>query len=153
MIDAPTQEFMSILKRDGVTGSPCDEWQVTDLEQELHLELPAAYKAYLLLACQGFEPFEGSHYAVEDDLAELQRAGQRILRREGNKLRTDAFAFLVHQGYAVQFFLINDGADPAVFECVENWPPVKQLAAHFSEFLSQKVREWDELRSQRAPGI
>jgi hypothetical protein len=35
--------------------------------------------------------------------------------------------------------MLDDGADPAVFEYVEHWPPAKQLSARFSGFLLQAV--------------
>ena len=31
----------------------------------------------------------------------------------------DAFVFLVHQGYACNFFLLHDGDDPPVYESVQ----------------------------------
>jgi hypothetical protein len=150
MVDAVTQSLMSVLDAGGVSGSRCDEWAVRDLEQQLDVALPPAYKAFLLLAGQQFGPFEGSHYALdadegENDFWELQRAGRRIFQRDGHHLPSDAFVFMVHQGYAMRFFLLNDGDDPAVYEYVEGWPPVKQLAPTFSTFLFQEIRQSKEL--------
>ena len=139
MIDAITEHFVSILRSHGVTGVPCDEWQVQEIEDGIGVILPPAYKAFLLLAGQGFAPFERSHYAFEDDLAELQRAGRRVAGSDRMELPGDAFVFFVHQGVAVWFFLLDDGDDPAVFEYVEHSPPVKQLAPRFSEFLLQQI--------------
>ena len=148
MIDADTESLMTVLRGGGVSGEPCDEWEVRDLEQQLRVEFPAAYRAFLHLAGHGFGPFEGSHYAVEDDLAELQRTGRRIFRADGGDLPGGAFVFFVHQGFVVRFVLLDDGPDPAVFEYVEHWPPVKQLAAKFSEFLLHESRTSQELRSR-----
>jgi hypothetical protein len=148
MIDAATESLMALLCDGGVSGEPCDEWEVRDLEQQLRVELPPAYRAFLLVAGHGFGSFAGSHHAVDDDLAGLQRAGRRIFRGDGGDLPGGAFVFFVHQGFVVRFFLLDDGPDPAVFEYVEHWPPVKQLATRFSEFLLQEVRTSDELRSR-----
>jgi SMI1 / KNR4 family (SUKH-1) len=148
MIDAATESLMAVLRDGGVSGEACDEWEVRDLEAQLRVELPAAYKAFLLLAGRGFGPFEGSHYAVEDDLASLQRAGDRIFRGDGSELPGGAFVFFVHQGFVVRYFVLDDGADPAVFEYVEHWPPVEQLAARLSGFLLQEVQASNELRSR-----
>jgi hypothetical protein len=112
MIDASTSSFVTRLRDLGVSGEACDEWTVQDLEQRLRVNLPPAYKAFLILAGNGWEPLEGSHYTVEDDLANLQRSGQRIMKHDGGKLPDDAFVFLVHQGYACNFFLMQDGEDP-----------------------------------------
>jgi hypothetical protein len=143
MIDTTTQEFVSILEKAGVVGEPCDEWQVQDAEQQLRVKLPPAYKAFLLIAGQGFGPFEGSHYAFEDDLAELQRVGRRILQRDQAELPPDAFVFFVHQGFVVRFFLLDEDDDPAVNEYVEYerpGKPVKQLARRFTDFLLHEIR-------------
>jgi hypothetical protein len=142
MIDEPVQGFVSVLQSAGVTGAPCDEWQVQDIEEQLGVKLPAAYKAFLLLAGQRFGLFEGSHYAVEDDLAELQRAGRRIARRAGVELPIEAFVFFVHQSVAVWFFLLDSGDDPAVHEYVEHSPGARQLAAHFSDCLLQQLGKY-----------
>jgi hypothetical protein len=152
MIDATTESLMAVLREGGVSGEPCDEWEVRDLEQQLRAEFPLAYKAFLLLAGHSFGPFEGSHHAVDDDLAGLQRAGLRIFRGDGSDLPDGAFVFFVHQGVAVRFFLMDDGMDPAVFEYVEHWPPVKQLSARFTDFLVQEVRGFNELRSRAQGG-
>jgi hypothetical protein len=140
-MDADTDELLAVLRDGGVRGDPCDDWEVRDLEQELRVELPSAYKAFLLSAGHGFGPFQGSHHAVDDDLAELQRVGRRILAKDGIKLPNGAFVFFAHQGVAIRFFLLDDGVDPAVFEYVEHQPPAKQLSDRFSRFVLQETRE------------
>jgi hypothetical protein len=89
MIDAATDSFVSRLRDLGLSGEACDEWTVRDLEQHLRVDLPPAYRAFLTVAGNGWEPLEGSHYAIEDDLPNLQRSGQRIMKHEGAKLPAD----------------------------------------------------------------
>jgi hypothetical protein len=137
-MDEKTQEFVEVLKSMGVEGSGCDEWRVQDLEAALNVRFPAAYRAFLQLAGQGFRPFEGSHYAVEHDLAELQRIGRRILKHSGQRVPDDAFVFLTHQGFVALFFLLDDGPDPAVFEFVEGWPAIKQ-SSRFTDLLRARL--------------
>ena len=152
MIDAKTESFVALLRNYGVNGEPCDEWAVRDLEQQLGFDLPPAYRAFLVVAGNGCESLEGSHYAVEDNLASLQHTARRIMKRDGADLVTDAFVFLVHQGYAFNFFLLNDSEDPAVYEYVQGMPPVRQVAARISEWLSNEVIRCRSLRDQRAGG-
>ena len=102
--------------------------------------MPPAYKAFLLLAGHGFRSFEGSHYAGDDNLAELQRTGRRIFRRDGDDLPAGAFVSFVHQGVAVRFFLLGDGLDPPVYEYVEHSPPAKQLSGRLSGFLLREAQ-------------
>jgi hypothetical protein len=139
MLDDLTRTMIEHYRRAGVTGAPCDEFDVQDLEQQLAIRFPVAYKAFLLVAGNGFTPFEGSHYALEDDFAELQRAGKQILQTYGKQAPAGAFVFFVHQGFVVRLFLLNDGEDPPVFECVDG-SPIEQLSPRFSEFLMQEAR-------------
>ncbi len=149
MIDAKTESLVALLRASGVNGEPCDEWAVRDLEQQFDVELPPAYRAFLLVAGNGCEPLEGSHYAVEDDLAGLQRSARSVMKHDGADLPPDAFVFLVHQGYALNFFLLNDGEDPAVYEYVQGMPPVRQVAARLSEWLSNEVNRSRAYREER----
>ena len=73
MIDAVTESYRKLLSDGGLRGESCDEWTVADLEEQLGIELPASYKAFLLLAGNGCQSLEGSMYAVEDDLASYNR--------------------------------------------------------------------------------
>jgi hypothetical protein len=152
VIDTATEHFVSRLRDAGVRGLPCDEWSVADLERDLRVQLPAAYRAFLLVAGNGWEPLEGSHYALEDDLAGLQRAGQRIAQHEETTLPVDAFVFFVHQGFACRFFLLQDGDDPAVFECVEGAGPITRVALRFSEWLLGELSRSIGFRERRTGG-
>ena len=152
MIDAATDSFVLRLRDLGLNGEACDEWTVRDLEQQLRVELPPAYKAFLAVAGNGWEPLEGSHYAIEDDLADLQRSGQRIMKHDGAKLPDDAFVFRVHQGYAFNFFLAQDGEDPPVYEYVEGMPPVQRVAARLTDWLAEALSRFRALRERRASG-
>src|ERR1700761_2887189 len=98
----------------GLSGEACDEWTVRDVEQQLGVEFPPAYRAFLTVTGNGWAPLEGGHYAVEDGLANLQHSAQRIIMRGGATLPDDAFVFRVHQGFALNFFLFQDGEDPPV---------------------------------------
>jgi hypothetical protein len=57
------------------------QWAVRGLEQQLGVEFPPAYRAFLLVAGNGCEPLEGSHYAVEDDLCSKATGANRAPRR------------------------------------------------------------------------
>ncbi len=100
MSDPATESYITIFRNSRVAGIPCSEWEISDVQRELGVELPPAYKAFLAIAGNGFEPLEGSLYAGEDNLSELQRAGRRIAADEKTALLPGAFVFLVHQGFA-----------------------------------------------------
>jgi hypothetical protein len=138
MLDEETRNMIDLLRRGGVSGTPCDEFEARDLEQSLRVKFPVPYKAFLLIAGDGFASFEGSHDALEDDLVELQRTGKRIMEADGNIAPGGILTFFVHQGFVVRFFFLNDGNDPAVFEQVEH-SEIKQICPHFSEFLFGEI--------------
>jgi len=129
--DATTESFVKLMRDGGLRGEPANAIEVAGVRRDL----PAAYKAFLLLAGRGCELFEGSHYAIEDDLGELQRAGTKIAQHGNFELPTDAFVFLVHQGFACQFFLLQDGDDPAVYECVMGLDGIRCVAPKFSQWV------------------
>jgi hypothetical protein len=157
MIDQITESFIALLGQHGVTGDPCDEWQVHDLEQQLKVSLPAAFKAFLLLAGQSFRPFDGSFYLLDPETfdwhspRDLQQRANWIMQKSGQSPPPDAFVFFVHFGTAFRFFFLNDGDDPPVFEFVEKSTRATQLARRFSDFLLDEVRQSAEL-SRRTDG-
>lgn len=134
---------MTVLREAGVAGEPCDEATVRDLEQEFGASLPAAYRAFLLVAGRGFPAWEGSHHTVDDDLPDLQRSGRRLLQGRGGRLPADVFVFFIHQGAAVRFFLLGDGADPAVYQWVDfaEPKPIEQVARTFTGFVVESKRQ------------
>ncbi|QOV90480.1 SMI1/KNR4 family protein [Humisphaera borealis] len=152
MTDPVTDSFVTVFTARGLSGSPCDEWSVRDLEQQLGVVFPAAYRAFLRIAGYECEALAGSHYSIDDDLADLQRAGERIASHEKVELPQDAFVFLVHQGFACHFFLTEDGEDPAVFQCVEGMGPIERVASHFSEWLLQELTRSESYREERSRG-
>lgn len=154
MVDATTQRYLQRLREAGITGDPCDEWEIRDLEQQLNVSLPAAFKAFLLVAGKYFEPFVGSQYVLGHDggnleiaPAEVQRHGERIFRRDGLRLPTNACVFFAHHGTATRYLFLDGGDDPAVFEYVEHQPPPRQLANNFSVFLVDEVRLLQEQKA------
>ena len=152
MIDTTTKSFLSLFRDGGVARNPCEELVIHDLQKQLGVELPAGYKTFVLLAGRGCEPLEGSKYAVKDDPAELQHAGRRIAADEKANLPAGAFVFLVHQGYACQFFVLRDMDDPAVFQCVEGLGPPRPVSMRFSDWLLERVARSQAAREPRCPG-
>lgn len=63
-MDDTTEAYVQVLREAGIDGDPADEWQVRDLESNLAVNLPAAYRAFLLLAGKWFDPLVGSHCLI-----------------------------------------------------------------------------------------
>src|SRR4051794_28404819 len=94
-------EFIARYRAAGLTGMPCDEAEVSALERDAGVRLPAAYRAMLLVMGREPDPsFTGTDLSVRW-LRELQPAARRLLEENGRpfELPPGAFVFLSHQGY------------------------------------------------------
>lgn len=133
-----TEEFIARYRAAGLTGVPCSEAEVSALERDAGLELPAAYRAMLLLMGRQPDPsFVGTDISIRW-LRELQLASRNLLAENGHpfELPTNAFVFLSHQGYQFMYF-VADGqtADPAVYYYLEGDAVPELRAERFSEWL------------------
>jgi hypothetical protein len=115
-------EYLSRYRALGLQGTPCSPEEVAKLEADLHVRLPAAYRAYLLL--MGNEPdpvLTGTDCSI-GDLYVLDQQAEELLAEDGNpfKLPPDAFVFEMHQGYEFMYFLCDGTSeDPPVFYYLE----------------------------------
>jgi hypothetical protein len=122
----------------GLDGSPCTASEVEQQQNDSGLPLPAAYRAYLLIA--GHEPpsaWVGSDCTVRH-LRRLRGDADRLLRESGRPpLPAEAFVFLIHQGYQF-FYFVADGRsdDPPVFYYLEGEPEVVQRFDRFSDLVT-----------------
>jgi hypothetical protein len=151
--DETTAAFAKALHASGIIGEPCNENMIRDLEQQIDVKLPAAYRAFLLVAGRGFPTWQGSHHTFDDIMGlddrrpPLQSWGDSLLKRHGSRLPDGAFVFFIHQGAALEFFLLDGGDNPAVFEWVDfQLPqPIKQVAPSFTEHVltaKLQLEEW-----------
>jgi hypothetical protein len=158
--DESTAAFVKALRNNGLTGEACSEDMIRDLEQQIAITLPAAYRAFLLVAGRGFRTWEGSHHTVDDILGlddqwpPLQSWGERLLKRHRSHLPEGAFVFFIHQGAAVSFFLLDGGDDPAVFQWIDykEFQPPRQIAPSFTEHLATEKRSLKEYLARRPGG-
>ncbi len=137
MTDA-VREFVERYHAIGLNGTPCSAAEVDRIERETSTSLPAAYKAYLLVA--GFEPptaWVGSNCTIHD-LPKLFEWAQHLLaENQQPALPKQAFVFIMHQGYQFKYF-IADGScdDPPVFHYLEGEPNTEQQFERLSDLLA-----------------
>ena len=147
MDSMPTQpcqrSFLERFRSLGLIRSPCSASEVERLQNDCGLPLPAAYKAYLLIAGQAPpSAWVGSDRAVRH-LPSLRAAAETILRESGRPpLPTEAFVFLLHQGYQF-FYFVADGRsdDPEVFYYLEGEPAVVRRFDRFSDLVAVVASE------------
>lgn len=124
---------------------PCTEQEIRALEQELGVQLPAAYREFLLLmGHDGGDVLSGTRcfYA---DLTRIQDWSRTLLTSNhvATPLPADAFIFL-YTGYQFLFFRTTEGADPPVYSYTEGDAPAAafpQTFPHFSHFLRSVIEE------------
>ncbi len=124
---------------------PCTEQEIEQLEEWLNIELPAAYKEFLLWmghrAGQLFADASCNYWDLEGN----QTLAVEILHENSfpTSLPKDAFVFLINQGYKFYFFRLSEGADPPVYyyEELMQEPAFPSVCEHFSEYLEQRVEE------------
>lgn len=97
-----------------VLGCRIDE--IVDLEKELDIFLPEAYKEFLLWMGKDTNKFlEGSEVEYKH-LVKIQAWADELLKENGHLLLPDnAFVFHIHQGYQFSYFLLDGNDDPEVY--------------------------------------
>ncbi len=126
----------------------CTPQEIAELEQQLKLELPLAYKEFLLYAGKGLGSFEnGSRIFYDDDvgLIELQQIAREFLAEDDfpQKLPDDAYVFWMHQGYMFCFFRTSEGDNPPVHFHQESFKDdfAWNHQKHFTDFLIVEMRD------------
>lgn len=96
----------------------CSAAEISKLEADANLNLPVAYKEFLLWAGNGLGDFAiGSDIFYEDaDLVGMQQDARGILIENifPHELPDDAFVFWMHQGYMFSFFRASEGGNPPI---------------------------------------
>lgn len=122
----------------------CTKEEVNNLEKQLNVKFPIAYKQFLLEMghCAG-SFFRGTNIYVDNDFFDLQRSAKKILDRNGNNfsLPSNAFVFSMHQGYQFNYFHIDQNEDPPVYFYEEVPECLEKRWDKFSQFLLDSAKE------------
>ncbi len=141
--------FLNQLIADGklAPGSTqgCSQAEIAAIEKSLGNPLPVEYKNFLqLIGKAAGDLFLGSEIYYRDlrSLLELQEYAKRLLRlNQFSALPKQAFVFFMHQGYTFNYFLLNDGDDPPVYQFCEEQESTtfNKPWNSFSEFLKSLI--------------
>lgn len=105
---------------DAAQWQPCSPQQVQALEAHVGGQLPAAYRAFLLLMGRGAGDYLAGTPCFYDELLPIQAWSRSLLaqHRLDHLLPPDAF-FFVNNGYHLLFFRLCEGDDPPVYTYLE----------------------------------
>jgi hypothetical protein len=140
-------ELRDLIVSSGVARSdeirPCSEEEVTALEVSLGVEMPNAYRDFLLTMGRGAgDLFIGSD-VYYDRLFELREWAQDLLdeNEATDTIPLDAFVFLMHQGYQFMFLRKSEGEDPPVwaYNEADTTSAFRIVATKFTEFLRNAI--------------
>lgn len=124
--------------------NPCTEEQVNLLENDLNMELPLAYREFLLwMGNYTGELFPDSEHEYHK-LRSLNRWAKRILN-EGNsslELPDDAIVFWVAFNEAFCFLRLSEGDDPPVYAYKMGSNQFKRTHHYFSELLAEEIEKY-----------
>jgi hypothetical protein len=136
-MDERVSEYIARYRGAGLTGVPCIEAEVSALERDTGVRLPAAYRAMLLLMGRDPDPsFVGTDLSIRW-LRQLQPGARQLLEKNGRPfaLPSGAFVFLSHQGYQFMSFVADGTEDPAAYYYLEGKAAPERRAERFSDWL------------------
>ena len=121
----------------------CTEEEVCILEQKSSHRLPAVYREFLKSVGWSAGNFLVGTDMFYPEVLSFRGAAERLLKQNNANyaLSSNAFVFLMHQGYQFLFFHLEDNDDPPVFHYIEpNKSPVR-VSEKFSAWLDQCIED------------
>ena len=121
----------------------CSNQEVWQLERQLGVKLPQAYREFLLLMGKEAGQFLRGSDCFYQHLPELQTAAIELLEENHfpQLLPNDAWVFFMHQGYQFSFFRLGEGEDPPTYSyCeAETEQSFVKSQERFSQFLLTEI--------------
>lgn len=122
---------------------PCTPDEVRVLEGMLKLTLPSSYKEFLYWGGHSAGPLLRGSDCFWEHLLNIQQWAVELLEENNAPVRlpSDAFVFLMHQGYTFKFLRITEGDNPPVYCYLEgtNEDTFTVNFSSFSDFLAAEI--------------
>lgn len=121
--------------------SGCSIPEIVDLEKELEVFFPEAYREFLLWMGKDTGKFLIGSEVTYQHLAKIQGWANEVLEeRELPLLPPNAFVFYIHQSYQFAYFLLNEGDDPKIYFFDESITKgVELLRESYSQWLTTEA--------------
>ncbi|MGL5827631.1 MAG: SMI1/KNR4 family protein [Nocardioides sp.] len=121
----------------------CTPTELAVLEQAAGLELPAAYRSFLLRMGHSAGDFLAGTDWSYPHLPRLRSSAVALMDECGGhfELAPTDFVFAAHQGYQFLYFSVTESADPGVYHFGEAGSPPRRVADRFTQWLTATVGE------------
>jgi hypothetical protein len=118
---------------------PCSRSEIAHMEKQLNVQLPQAYREFLLWMGHGAGRFLRGSTCFYQDLGRLKESATELLNENNSPLRLPdgAFVFFMHQGYQFCYLLTHQEENPPVYFYGE-WKEqtsFEVIFPHYSDFL------------------
>jgi len=115
--------------------------EIVDLEKQLGIYLPEAYKEFLLWMGKNPDVFLLGSEVEYNSLIKIQGWANELLKeKELEPLPSNAFVFYMHQGYQFSYFLLGQSEDPQVYFFDEGiTKEVKSLDVPYSQWIATEA--------------
>ena len=109
-------EILKKLSDHNIVLEPLSLKELSQLEGQLEVNFPKAYKEFLLAMGKGAGIYMKGSDVFYDTIPDLKDASQElILDNNFLTLPPNSFVFWMHQGYQLAFFKLNEGENPPVY--------------------------------------
>ena len=121
----------------GIATGPATEDEIDSFEAAFGHRLPASYRAYLRV-CGTHPPkhLVGSDCVLGHVFDNNVAAVEIFAENELEKPTAPMVTFMMHQGYFLEYFLIDGTDDPPVYSYMEGDDCIQQSAGRFSEWVA-----------------
>ena len=132
---------LGLARNENMVG--CSEDEIDQLEAECHLNLPIAYREFLIACGHGGGKFQVGTDWTYPELLELQATGRFLMQQNVPSVEfpLNAFVFSSHQGYQFLYFHCGVSEDPPVYYFLENETGPSKVVPTFTSWLQGCIQD------------
>lgn len=144
-LDTAKAKFSEVFQGTNFVPKPASEGEIQEMEQELHLTFPPAYREFLLWMGHGAGGF-ASHFIFNiHRLPRNQESARELIEDEGLILPDDEIVFCWgNQGYYFKFIQAHDGDNPKVHDYYEGEGFLWEHRPDLQNFILNCIKWYEE---------
>lgn len=146
-------ELQNSIEQHNLDVEGCSIEEIICIENKLNIELPKAYKDFLMLMGKNAGPiFCGNNYEIYELISLQKEANEILYRRTGTNLTKEVFVFSIHQNYAFQFFKLNENDNPKTYIFIEPEIPseIKEGSKTFTDLINKQLSSYLKCKEEKS---